>query len=91
MIYLLTIKLWCIYEIIRRWNPADLFGFPSAEKIRLSIAVDKVESKVSDLEMENARLLRENELLRMENNRLKSANQQAEDDVGDVSKRARHG
>ena len=73
------------------FQKADLFGFPSAEKIRLPIAVDKVESKVSDLKMENAKLLRENELLRIETNRLNLANQPAKDDVGNVAKRARHG
>ena len=73
------------------FGASDLFGFPSAEKIRLPIAVDKVESKVNDLKMENAKLLKENELLRMENNRLNLANQPAKDDVGNVPKRARHG
>ena len=85
-----TPRLWIIYEITRRWNPAELFGFPSVEKLRLTVAMDKLESRNCNLEADNATLLRENKLLKLEIERLKSGKQPADECTLDASKRARN-
>ena len=81
---LLNMKNWFVYEIIRCWNPKELFSFPSAEKTRLSVDMDKLQSRNRDLE-------RENELLKLEVKMLKSKKQPTDDELGGVSKRVRHG
>lgn len=52
-----------LYEIIRGWDVPTLFGFPSAERVRLKAEMDELRTK-------NQSLMNEVEMLRAEISRL---------------------
>mmetsp|Transcript_29561 Transcript_29561/g.62712 ORF Transcript_29561/g.62712 Transcript_29561/m.62712 type:complete len:494 (+) Transcript_29561:56-1537(+) len=72
-----------LYEIIRWWNVPELFSFPSAEKVRLSTRMNK-------LETENHGLVSEIEKLRAENSRLASEVNQFKSEKNESSNHERH-
>ncbi len=56
-----------LYHIVRNWNVAALFGYPSAESLRIGKRVVELEGKTSELEALVAKLRAENEKLKREN------------------------
>lgn len=77
-------KIDCLYELIKQWNVAELFGFPSPEKERLS-------AKMSNIETENIDLRNEVKLLKQEVARLASENGKLKSEAMKPGKRARTG
>ena len=61
-------------HLVRRWNVALLFGFPSAESVRIGSQMKELEAKNADLEASNAKLSAENAELRDEIRALKEGN-----------------
>ena len=79
-----------VYHILLRWNTAELFGFPSQEKLRIGARVVELEAKNAELETLVAKMEEENAegntVLKADNARMRDENAKLKRKIEQISK-----